>query len=612
MDAAALLGEAGAHLSAGRLQEAVPALLRCLSVQPHSAEAWVSASTLLHGYNEAAGAAVCFEVARSISPGAHGVAGGAPSSARALSRRATSAKAHLPKAHLARLLAALGTTLTSTGPFEPAVALLRRALKLAPDLAPAHANLGAALVQWGRLDEGIASLRRALELQPEDAASHLNLGSALMKSALHTEALAELRRAVALRPADANFHSHLVGNLHYVPGVDAQALLEEARAWDCRHGLPLKVAIAAHPNDRGHDRRLRVGYVSPDFREHAQRFFTLPVLAQHDHESFEIFCYSNAPPDHVTARIRGHADHWRDVATVDDGAAAARIRQDGIDILVDLAMHTEKNRLTLFAAKPAPVQVCWLAYPGTTGLSAIDYRLTDRFFDPPELGAPLSAERTVWLPSSYWCYDPLARGPEVGPLPASTAGRMRFGCLNNFCKVNEPLLALWARVLRQVGDSTLLLLAPPGEARGRVRKTFAANGVDPGRLEFTEWRSHAEYLALYRDIDVALDPTPFCGGTTSLEALWMGVPVVTLVGSTVVGRGGLSLAQNVELPELVARSADEYVAIASGLARDLDRLATLRAGLRARLEASPLMDARGFTRALEAAFRGMWRSWCEA
>jgi tetratricopeptide (TPR) repeat protein len=616
-DASAWVKLGDSHLRSGRLHEGMASLVRALSARPDLAEAWQSVGVLLQGQGETQGAIECLDLALRIAPRLPGLESRLRATRTASRRRSkpTSLSGpRLPKATLARLLAALGTTLTYSGPFEPAIALFRRSLAIDPTLGPAHANLGAALIQCARLDEGIASLRMALELHPDDPASHLNLGSALIRSACHAEALDEFRRAIALKPGDPSFHSHLVGNLHYAPGGNAASLLDEARAWDRCHGLPLAATIAPHANDPSPDRRLRIGYVSPDFREHAQRFFTIPLLSHHDHERFEIFCYANVPaPDETTQRIRAYADDWRDIAAMDDEQAASCIRRDGIDILVDLAMHTDRNRLPLFARKPAPVQACWLAYPGATGLSAIDYRLTDRFFDPHERGAePAGAERAVRLPDCLWCYDPLTCEPEVGPLPAKRVGHVRFGCLNSFTKINEPLLELWARVLRETEGSRLLLFAPQGEARQRTASSFIRHGIDAGRIEFLGHHGHSEYLALYRDIDIALDPVPFNGGTTSLEALWMGVPVVTLVGATVVGRGGYSLAMNLGLPELVANGDDEYVTIASGLARELDRLGELRAGLRARLERSPLMDAPRFARGVEAAFREMWRTWCVA
>jgi len=361
------------------------------------------------------------------------------------------------------------------------------------------------------------------------------------------------------------------------------------------------------------NRRLRVGYVSADFRWHCQRFFVVPLFTHHDRGQIEIFCYSNVrDPDAMTDRIRGLAGHWRDIVGLDDASAAQTIRKDRIDILVDLTMHMDGNRLPLFARKPAPVQVCWLAYPGTTGMTAMDYRVTDRFLDPPERSTEEAySERSIRLPDTFWCYDPLTEEPEVGPLPAKASGHVVFGSLNNFCKVNDALLDLWARVLRETAGSRLVLMAPPGDARRRVLGTFAKHGVESGRIDLAGKMPHAEYLGLYRRIDICLDPVPYNGHTTSLDAFWMGVPVVTRVGDTVVGRAGLCQAMNLGLPELVATTSDEYVAIAVALAGDLERLERLRASLRSRMRSSPLMDGARFARNLERAYREIWQRWCE-
>jgi predicted O-linked N-acetylglucosamine transferase (SPINDLY family) len=334
------------------------------------------------------------------------------------------------------------------------------------------------------------------------------------------------------------------------------------------------------------------------------------LLAAHDHERFEIFCYSNvANPDATTDELRGHADAWRSITGVSDEDAARQIAADRIDVLVDLTMHMEGGRLPLFASKPAPVQICWLAYPGTTGLHAIDYRVTDPHLDPPGSDQSVYVERPLLLPDTFWCYASRCSA-NVGPLPADRTGVVTFGCLNNFAKVNGDVLDLWARVLGEVEGSRLVLLAPEGTARDRVRGRLEGAGVDAARIEFVGRRPQLDYMESYQGIDVALDTFPYGGHTTSLDALWMGVPVVTLVGDTVVGRAGVCYATNLGLPELLAHTADDFVRIARELATDRDRLRALRASLRARIEASPLMDAPRFARNLEAAYRGAWREWC--
>jgi len=298
------------------------------------------------------------------------------------------------------------------------------------------------------------------------------------------------------------------------------------------------------------------------------------------------------------------------VRTLADEALAEKICQDGIDILMDLTMHMARNRLPLFARKPAPVQVTWLAYPGSTGLDTIGYRITDSFMDPPSLGTWGYSEQSVRLPDSWCCYDPMSELPQVPVQTPHWGGFVRFGSLNNFCKLNEPLLRLWARVLVAVPGSRLLLLAAEGGHREALRKTFETMGVEGHRVEFCANYPRDEYLRLYERIDIALDPLPYNGITTTLDALWMGVPVVSLTGKTAAGRAGLSILSNIGLPELAALSEEEFVRIATELANDLPRLAQLRSTLRQRMEQSPLMDAPRFARNIEVAYREMWCKWC--
>ena len=290
---------------------------------------------------------------------------------------------------------------------------------------------------------------------------------------------------------------------------------------------------------------------------------------------------------------------------------AERIRSDRIDILVDLALHTANNRLLVFARKPAPVQVTWLGYPGTTGLSAIDYRLTDPYLDPPGLFDAFYSEESIRLPDTFWCYDPLTDQPPVNALPALENGFITFGCLNNFCKVNDGCLALWAQVLQAVPQSRLLLLAPRGQAREHVLARLQQEGIAAPRVEFADRQPRLEYLKLYHRIDLGLDPLPYNGHTTSLDAFWMGVPTLTLVGKTVVGRAGWSQLCNLGLKELAAETPEQYVALAAELAADLPRLQELRGTLRQRMLRSPLMDANRFARHVEQAYRQMWRRWCQ-
>ena len=298
------------------------------------------------------------------------------------------------------------------------------------------------------------------------------------------EAMAALRQAVRRKPDLAEAHSNLVFTLPFHPGYDARTIYEENRRWNDQFAEPLRKFIQPHTNDRNPDRRLRIGYVSPDFRKHCQSFFTIPLLSNHHREAFEIFCYANVGrPDAVTQRIRGCAQVWRSIVGMTDDEAAGIIRADRIDILVDLTMHMANGRPLIFARKPAPVQVAWLAYPGTTGLSAMDYRLTDPYLDPPGLDDQFYSETSIRLPDTFWCYDPLVTELAVNALPAQINGHITFGCLNNFCKVNEQVLRLWAQVLRSVNRSRFILLCPEGSHRQPLLDLLQREGINPDRIE---------------------------------------------------------------------------------------------------------------------------------
>ena len=308
--------------------------------------------------------------------------------------------------------------------------------------------------------------------------------------------------------------------------------------------------------------------------------------------------------------MRAATDVWRPTLGLTDAEAAALVRQDRIDILIDLAMHTRHNRLLMFARKPAPVQATYLAYSGTTGLRAMDYRLTDPYLDPPGSDESLFSEKTLRLPHTFWCYQPPVHAPPVAPIPSLAAGHITFGSLNQFAKVTRYALAAWREILMRVPHSRLILYAAEGAHRRHVKDQFAAAGVDPTRVEFLNRVSTAQYFAQYNRIDVALDTFPYPGGTTTCDALWMGVPVVALPGATPISRGGLSVLANVGLPELAVNSIESYIDTAVALAHSSQRLAELRASMRARMLASPLMNAPQFARDVEAAYQTMWRAAC--
>jgi protein O-GlcNAc transferase len=506
----------------------------------------------------------------------------------------------------------LGTALWYVKQLDEAIAVFRQVVRLQPDSAEGHNNLGNALMAMKQLDEAITRYRQAIQLKPDLAGAHSNLGNALRDIGQLDEAISSYRQAVLLNPAFSSADSCVLSAVHYHPDYDAGMIREELRRWNRAHAEPLKKFMRPHSNDRDPDRRLRIGYVSADFRRHALAPSLLPLFHEHDRGQVEIFCYSNllrSDADEFTGRFQRYASLWRRIEQMSDSQAADLIRQDQIDILVDLALHTANNRLLIFARKPAPVQVTYLGYCSSTGLETMDYRLSDPHLDPLDSDLTVYSERTIRLAETFWCYNPCGVTPEPAASPAECLGYVTFGCLNSFAKISASL-ELWAEILQSVPESRLIVYSPRGAHLDSVRERFAGRGIAPDRLEFPGWQQRDDYLKTYGQIDIALDPFPWGGGITTCDALWMGVPVVSLLGRTAVGRGGASILANVGVPELIARTPREYVEIASGLAKDLPQMAELRRTLRRRMQASPLTDAPRFARNIEAAYRQMWRNWC--
>jgi tetratricopeptide (TPR) repeat protein len=510
----------------------------------------------------------------------------------------------------------LGLALAALGRRQEAEASYRRGLALKPGASDGHNNLGVLLEELGRYDEAEACYRRAVELAPHLAQPHNNLGVLLKESGQLAASLSAHRRAIALNPDLPAVHSNMLYTLNYDEAVPPQALFKVHQAWGQIPGVRLATEGSRFTNSPGPARRLRIGYVSGDFHHHSAAFFVEPLIEAHARAAVEVFLYANGiKSDAVTARLKTLADHFVSIHGLSDELAAARIRQDAIDILVDLSGHTSGNRMMLFARKPAPVQVSWLGYPNTTGLGAIDYRFTDAVADPPGAADALHTERLVRLERCFLCYRPPAQAGSVAPLPASSTGHVTFGSFNNFAKLSPRTVALWGRLLRELPNARLLLKAPQFKDRGtreRCAAAFAAAGIAAERLDVVPpLATTEEHLSLYGRVDVALDPLPYNGTASTAEALWMGAPVVTLRGDRHASRVGASMLTAIGLEQLVAATPNDYVAIATALARDLGGLEKLRAGLRERMRASPLCDGADFARRVEAAYRAMWRGWCE-
>ena len=607
------LGNLGAALTElGELEEAVRLLEQARLLEPNVTAHAVNLGFALNRRGEFAAAAELLRTLTEQTPDspealfnlAQALRGlDRPGEALAAYERAIALRADFPEA-----LINLGNLRRERGELGHARAAYEAALRVCPDDLVALNNLAALLRALGQLEEAETLLRRALSLAPAHAVLHDTLGNVLKDAGLLEEALESFRRALALDPGLAATHSNLAYSLSFRE-TEPRPLLEECRRWQARFaaGLPVR---SQWPGERAAERRLRVGYVSPDFREHCQSLFMLPLLSQHNRAAFEIICYSSvARPDAMSRRLAAHADQWHEVHRLDDGALADRIYDDRIDVLVDLTMHMAGGRPLLFARKPAPVQIAWLAYPGTTGLKAMDYRLSDPRLDPSGSESDHS-ERTLLLPDAFWCYDPLTTEPAVNTLPALERGHLTFGCLNNPCKLTDHTLALWAPVLRALPEARLRLLAPRGRFRIALARRFEVFGIDAARIDFLDFRPRPQYLASYHEIDLGLDTFPYNGHTTSIDALWMGVPSVTRAGRTAVGRGGSSQLHQLGLNDLVARSDAAFTEIALAWAADLERLGELRATLRARLTGSALMDAPRFARSIEEHYRQAWRDHC--
>jgi protein O-GlcNAc transferase len=543
-------------------------------------------------------------------------------------------------------LSNLGSALQGQGRIEDAIASYHEALRHRPDLGEAHANLGIVLGDTERLAQAIGYFEQQLRRNPSSAEAHNRLGSALQAQTRYGEAYEHFQKAMAARPDYAEVYVNVANNyvflgmvekalesyrkalsygpnanaqssyafyLNYSPGHTAAEVAAEYRLWGATYATPAD-SIVKLANSRDGRRRLRIGYVSPDFCEHPVSFFLEPVLRHHDRSRVEVFCYANGiRNDDVTKRLKGLAVAWRDISLKPNRTVRELVREDAIDILVDLAGHTSRNRLTLFTPRAAPVQVTYLGHPNTTGVETMDYRLTDALADPPSMTETYHSEELFRLPRCFLAYAAPENAPAVAPAPFVRKGHVTFGSFNNAAKVNPRTVAAWSRILREVPGSRLLLknfsLSNPISKR-YFAEMLTGEGIAAERFDLLDSIPElASHLDLYGEIDVALDTFPYNGTTTTCEALWMGVPVVGLAGPAHVSRVGVSLLHAVGLSSLVGRDEDEYVRIAVEFGNDPERLQELRTGLRERLQASELGDAAGLTRAIEDAYGQMWGRW---
>jgi predicted O-linked N-acetylglucosamine transferase (SPINDLY family) len=496
----------------------------------------------------------------------------------------------------------LGGALCETGDYEDALTQLHIALDLRPDYAGAHQNLGSVYARAGDPDSALKHARKAVELDANRPEAWFDLGLILLDHVLLGESVDAFRKALALRPLYPRAATSLLYTLNLLPDTDP-AMIEEEH---CKVAAAAFKPVQTTPESAGKNERIRVGYVSGDFCAHAVNYFFEPVLEHQDKSLFETYCYSDGTrQDHASHRLQQAAQHWRDISAWGDDRVIEQVKSDGIDILVDLAGHTKRNRLGVFARKPAPCQLSWLGFPNTTGLDSMDYRVVDRYTVP---GDEVSggSEELLRLPHGFACFRPPGHAPAIQPAPVVSNGFVTLGCLHKLEKLNEDVIALWAQVLQENPGTQLLLVRDQLDdwQQRRLRSLFLRHGVAGDRLKMTRFYDLQQgFFDLFADIDILLDTFPWSGHTLACCALWMGVPVVSLYGDRHAGRMVASLLDLLELDELVAKDTESYARIVNGLCGDQDRLIRYRAEIRNQFEKSPLRDEKSFTKELETQYR---------
>jgi protein O-GlcNAc transferase len=634
----------------GELDTAAASYRRALGITPERAEVHCNLANVLRSLGRLDDAASSYRRAVKLKPdfaAAHYSLGrtlqdiGKPGQAEASYRRALEVEADMVVAHFE-----LGNALLALGRVDEAVASYGRAVDIDPSYAEAHCNLGNALASLGRLQEAISSYRQALQLKPEFELLHFNLGTVLQRYGSLVAAVASYRRAVelrpdyveahnnlgsalqglgqmdgavesyeqalSLRPDTATTHSNLLFCFSHREAIDGRTLFAQHCRFGERFESPLRAGWPQHVNVRDSARALRIGFVSADLRDHVVARFIEPLLVHLSRSAGLLLhaYYNHATEDDVSARLRGYFKHWQRIAGLSDAAVAQGVADDGIDILIDLSGHTAENRLQTFARKPAPVQVSWIGYPGTTGLKAMDYYLADRSFLPPGEFDSQFTEKLVYLPANA-PFMPDKMAPAVNALPALRNRHVTFGSFNRISKLSRSAIALWAQLMRALPDSRMILggLQPEGEYDWLIDR-FAQEGIVRERLTVYHRCSSVAYHALHHHVDLCLDTVPYTGGTTTNHALWMGVPTLTLAGNTPPGRQGAAVLGFVGLDAFVTKDAAEFQRKGLFWAGNLAALAAIREGLRARCEQSPICGAEVIAMSLESALRSMWRRWC--
>jgi protein O-GlcNAc transferase len=613
-----LIAEGNRAEDGGRLAEACASYREAVRAAPGYAKAHLNLGIGLQAQGRLDEAAASYEAALALdaeNPYAHYNFGKLLFTRGALERAERHLQATLERRPaFAEARVVLSSVLEAQGRLEAAAACLEPALAQRPELAGAWYNYALLLVKLDLLMEAEAAARRVLGLDPGFLPAYRFLGDLLRNDARHEEAAeifgaARSRAGGGLEYEQAELHA-----LNHSDRISEEALIARHVQVGARLEAAYPARFAPFANSRDPERLLRIAYLSPDFRQHPVAWFMIPVLEKHDRSRFEAHCYASVRrPDAMTERVRSLAHRWHDVARASHGEIADAIHGDGIDILVDLLGHCADSHLAVFAQRPAPVQATWLGYLNTTGLTRVQYRLSDPCCDPPGDAERLHTETLVRLPHSQWCYRPVMPVEHAATVPCMRNGFVTFGSFNHALKHSPTVRALWASLLAQLPGSRLIVLGvPPGPARDRLLREFKDAGISATRLAIVPPLPLEEYFGWFDAVDLALDSTPYSGGTTTCDTLWMGVPVVTLAGSRPASRSAASILSTLGLTEWIARTPQDYVGLALRFARDPATLAALRRTLREKMRASPLMDESGFVRHLEDAYRHMWRVWCEA
>lgn len=595
----------------GRLREAIAQYQACVQVSPAHASAWFNLGLAHVGLGELGQAIAAFRKTADLepqNPDAHSRMGDALMRAGKLQegvqafRKAADLRPDDP-----RMLNNLALALSNSGNPTEAVPLLQKAIALAPTYPDAHNTLALAYEALHRKDEATQHYHEAVRLNPDFADAWSNLGTNLTEQGRIDEAITALRKSLEIRPLAPPIASNLLLTLTYSSTFPPEELAAEHTRWASTFASETPPSPA--PHDPRPDRRLKLGYISADFRSHTVAGFIEQLFRHHNREQVHLTAYANvARADATTEMLKSLADDWRPIAGVPDERVAEQIRNDHIDILIDLSGHTAGNRLLTLAHRPAPIQCTVFGYPNTTGLKAVDYRITDEVSDPPGMTESLYAEDLLRLPCLPWVYQPPGDAPDLTPLPGLDRSTITFGCLNNAAKISEACLQAWVRILKEIPSARLVLLAGQSEAGAkRLTDLLTAAGVSGDRLQMVFRLPRSEYYEAYQLFDLALDPFPYNGGVTTCDALWMGVPVLTLAGNTYVSRQGAAILTHAGLGEFVAESVDGLVALARTWAENRDVLAEIRAGLRDQLARSPVADGPAYVRHLEEALRRAWQ-----